>query len=514
MAPYPVRNVLVSGIVAGLAATLLMVALRFVLGTPSLAEVVADRLTLLLPFNVFSFLLQLLNGYAKLLLFVSLLTAHTLLGGVLALGYVAFIRWALPLPGGPRGRDGLFFLLLFLFLAVVVTPLVGGGVFGQEVRGGALRYSGPLAASSAIFVLTIVALLPHRRQVSQEGGMVAVDMGRRTFLGRLALWGALVLGAGSILRLIQVGASQIGRSGGFQRHGEMSSPITPNDQFYIISRNLIDPVVPVEQWSLRVGGDQVERPFTLSYAALKVLPAVEEIVTLECIGDGEDGQLLMSNARWKGVRLRDLLNRAGLKPGVVDIAFYAWDDHSDSIPLELALQPQVIVAYEMNGVPLPDNHGFPARLLVPGRYGLKSIKWLTRIEPVDYDFKGHWQQSDWSDTAIVKTTSRFDVPAPGSLRALADEMMVGGVAFSGDRGIRKVEFKVDGESTGREATLEPALSPYSWVLWTGSWSPPGLGAHRLGVRATDGTDEVQPGEFGETTSDEDSGYHWIVVSLW
>ena len=161
------------------------------------------------------------------------------------------------------------------------------------------------------------------------------------------------------------------------------------------------------------------------------MPPVEEYVTLECISNLVGGDLI-SNAKWRGVPLRMFLERARLKPSVVDISFYAQDGYSESIPLEMAMRDEVIVAYEMNGEPLPSKHGFPARLIVPGYFGLKHVKWLTKIEPVVHDFRGYWQQRGWTDVPWVKTFSRIDVPSHMSVIE-GGMLSLGGVAFAGDR---------------------------------------------------------------------------------
>src|SRR5438046_6636517 len=122
----------------------------------------------------------------------------------------------------------------------------------------------------------------------------------------------------------------------------------------------------------------------------------------------------MRNALWEGIPLMDLLQRAGVKPGATKVAFHAVDDYTDSIHLSKALEPTTLLAVRMNGATLPQEHGFPARMLVPGIYGMKHCKWLTRIEVVNYDYKGYWQQRGWSDAAPVRMTSRIDTPLTGS----------------------------------------------------------------------------------------------------
>jgi DMSO/TMAO reductase YedYZ molybdopterin-dependent catalytic subunit len=290
----------------------------------------------------------------------------------------------------------------------------------------------------------------------------------------------------------------------------MPSEVTPNDDFYIISKNFIDPEVSSVGWELTVDG-MVEEPYTLSYEELTSLPWVEEFITLECISNSVGGDLI-SNAKWRGVRLKELLERARLKPGVVDIASFARDGYSESLPLEMALESQVLVAYMMNGEPLPTKHGFPARLIIPGLYGEKCSKWLTRLEAVDHDFLGFWQRNGWSDDARIKTTSQIRVPGKGD-RLSHGEILIGGLAFAGDRGISKVEISPDEGDTWLPAIVREPLSPYTWVLWTTEWVPSENGRFKLLVRATDGKGRQQVAEARGTFPDGATGLHSIRVTV-
>jgi hypothetical protein len=170
-----------------------------------------------------------------------------------------------------------------------------------------------------------------------------------------------------------------------------------------------------------------------------------------------------------------------------------------------------MVAYEMNGVRLPQNHGFPARLLVPDIYGMKNVKWLTKIEVVDYDYQGYWMVRGWSDVATMNTTSRIDVPKNGSsLRS--GRNYVGGVAVAGQRGIQAVEVSTDGGATWAPAAVKPGLGPNAWVLWLYEWSLPEPGAEtRVLVRATDGNGMLQDGTVRGSLPDGATGYHTITI---
>ena len=172
----------------------------------------------------------------------------------------------------------------------------------------------------------------------------------------------------------------------------------------------------------------------------------------------------------------------------------------------MAIRDEVIVAFEMNGEPLPHEHGFPARLIVPGFFGLKHVKWLTAIEPVDHDFRGFWQERGWTDVPYVKTFSRFDIPQNRSEVSAGGSVMVGGVAFAGDRGIKAVEVSADGGRTWIPAdSIGEPLSPFTWVIWTREFRVPDVGPLTLTVRATDVDGSVQTNKRVDSLPDGATG---------
>ena len=209
---------------------------------------------------------------------------------------------------------------------------------------------------------------------------------------------------------------------------------------------------------------------------------VSEIVTLECVGNTVAGEFI-STAEWGGISLRTLLEEAGANADGYDVVFLAADRFSDSVRLDRVMAGDVMIAHRMNGVALPEGHGFPARAIVPGHYGMKSVQWLTEIEVVDR-YKGYYVQKGWTDEAMVKTTSRIDVPDHGTtLRGLRHK--IEGLAFAGTRGISLVEISTDGGERWAPATLDPPLSPAAWSFWRYEWNAPTSGRHQLVVRATD-----------------------------
>lgn len=286
-------------------------------------------------------------------------------------------------------------------------------------------------------------------------------------------------------------------------------PLTPNDQFYVTSYRS-PPTVRVAEWSLLVHG-LVERPLTLTYAQLLAKPTVARIVTLECVGNTVADEYI-STAEWEGIPLRTLLEETGASSDAYDVVFRAADGYSDSIRLDRALAGDVLLAHKMNGVPLPQGHGFPARMIVPGVYGMKSVQWLTEIEVVAQDYKGYYQQKGWSDEATIKTMSRIDVPGHGAaVHGLTQ--LVQGLAFAGTRGIRLVEVSTDGGDQWRPTTLAPPLSSASWVFWTYEWTAPKPGRYELVVRATDGTGQRQTSIEQDPAPDGASGLHTITFTV-
>jgi DMSO/TMAO reductase YedYZ molybdopterin-dependent catalytic subunit len=265
------------------------------------------------------------------------------------------------------------------------------------------------------------------------------------------------------------------------------TPITPTDHFYVVSKNALDPQVELSHWQLEVTG-LVNQPKTWSYTQVLALPSETRVVTFECIANGVGGHLI-STAEWKGALLQTLLDEAGgVQPGGKYLIFTSVDGYQYSLALADLLEARALVAWQMNGEPLPQHHGFPLRAVVPGRYGEQSPKWLSRIEVVDQPYTGGLYQSQGWSSAQLHTMSRIDRP---SGKAQRGAVTVAGIAFAGIRGIRQVEVSADNGQTWSRATLVPPLSDQSWVFWTWLWTPTGPGTYTLMARATDGTGMVQ-----------------------
>jgi DMSO/TMAO reductase YedYZ molybdopterin-dependent catalytic subunit len=258
----------------------------------------------------------------------------------------------------------------------------------------------------------------------------------------------------------------------------------------------------------------------LDYRTLRALPAIEVTKTLECISNFTAGCNLttfgcdlISTARFKGVSLATVLEIAGgLKPSAVGLACLSADEFSAGLPVSVVDDPETLVVYEMNGEPLPREHGFPARLLVAGRYGMKNPKWLVGIRAMTQEYAGWYEQRNWNKDGIVKTMSRIDMPVDGE-RLSAGEQRVAGIAYAGDRGLRQVELSVDNGLTWQPARiLEPMPGKDALVRWESAISLAKGQKVTVVVRATDGTGAVQTDEFRLPQPDGASGRDQVTVT--
>src|SRR5215210_1532338 len=256
----------------------------------------------------------------------------------------------------------------------------------------------------------------------------------------------------------------------------VASELTPNDKFYRIDTNIIVPSVDANSWRLNVRGLIRNSPLQFTYDELKAMPSTSEYATLECISDKIDGDLI-STAYWKGVSLKSILDRAQVLPEAIYIVFRCSDGYDVGIPLDRGLMDGTILAYEMNGVPLPAEHGFPVRAIVPGLYGMMNAKWITDIELVDRVYEGFWQRRGWANNAKYQTHSKIAFPGDAlrnrfeelstttttNAAAIGSKSPIAGIAFAGDRGISKVEVSTDGGNTWQSASIKDPLSSNSWV---------------------------------------------------
>jgi DMSO/TMAO reductase YedYZ molybdopterin-dependent catalytic subunit len=297
--------------------------------------------------------------------------------------------------------------------------------------------------------------------------------------------------------------------------------VSPNDNFYRVDVNIFPPNVSSNSWTLPVTG-LVSNPLTLNYNQLLAMESQDQYNTLECVSNNTDGDLI-STAKWTGVKFSDILAQAGASSDATYVVFKATDGYSVGIPMAKAMDPGTILAYQMNGVPLPAEHGFPARMIVPGYYGMMNCKWVTGIEVVAETYQGYWQVRGWINEAQYETGSFIVTPggaqvadrfgiAP-ALTVPLGLVPVAGVAFAGDRGIEKVEVSTDGGNTWTLASLQDPLSGNTWVLWTADWNPPATGNYSIAVRATDGTGAVQTASMAAPFPGGATGYAIVDVGV-
>ncbi len=287
--------------------------------------------------------------------------------------------------------------------------------------------------------------------------------------------------------------------------------VVPNEDFYRIDTALIVPNVDRAAWRLRVYG-MVDREVTLSYADLIALGVFEQYVTIACVSNRVGGNLI-GNALWSGVRLRDVLGLAGVRPGASQLVGRSIDEWTAGMPTAWIMDEsrEPMIALGMNGEPLPREHGFPARLIVPGLYGyVSATKWLAALELTTLEaYDAYWVPLGWSKEAPILTQSRIDTPRRGS-RLPAGTVTIGGVAWAMDRGVAAVEVSIDGEWRPAE-TSEP-ISEATWVQWRHDWTAT-PGEHEIAVRATDGDGVVQTAERTRPDPDGARGHHSIRVTV-
>ena len=288
-----------------------------------------------------------------------------------------------------------------------------------------------------------------------------------------------------------------------EAEGKLTPVITSVADFYQVSKNISDPIVDGAVWQLTIGG-MVETPLTFSYEDIVARATAQNITTLSCISNELNGDLA-GTAEWTGLPLRELLEEAGVNPDAVDIVFRAADGYDDSIPLAQAMHPTTLLVTGMNGEPLPPDHGFPTRLIVPPIYGMKNVKWVEQIEAVETDYQGYWQTRGWSDPAPYQIWGRIDTPTSGE-QIPAGPAVAAGVAAAGNRGIYRVEISLDEGATWEDATLEPSINPdFTWVRWVFPFEAT-AGVAKLWMRATDGEGNVAPQERNPPLPDGATGW--------
>jgi DMSO/TMAO reductase YedYZ molybdopterin-dependent catalytic subunit len=288
--------------------------------------------------------------------------------------------------------------------------------------------------------------------------------------------------------------------------------VTPNGDFYRIDTALSVPQLSRESWRLRIHG-MVDREVELDFADLDRFEAIEKVVTLTCVSNPVGGDLI-SNATWTGYRVRDLLAQAGVHADADMVLSTSIDGFTAGTPVEALTDGRdALLAVAMNGAPLPTEHGYPARLVVPGLYGyVSATKWIVDLELTRFDrAQAYWTRLGWSARGPIKTESRIDVPRSGQ-DVPRGPVTFGGVAWAQNRGVRAVEISIDDGDWG-PAELGAEYSGETWRLWSYRWDASDAGQHEIRVRATDGDGVVQTADIADVVPDGATGWHTVSFAV-
>ncbi len=444
-----------------------------------------------------------------------------------------------------------------LVTIIVVGLLVVFALAGQQERrrswGGAPVF-GALAlialvavtvrtqADPAAYVPTLVGLLvgymllsslitrlrrwqPARSRPDDE----AAEPARRSFLRWTILVGALATVGAVAGRALASAASAVSDARGRLQLPAPATPaapvpagadlgvaglspyVTPNEEFYRIDTALQVPVIDPADWSLSITG-MVDRPLTITYADLTAKPLTEHLATLTCVSNEVGGDLI-GNARWLGFPIRELLAQAGPQAGADMVLSTSEDGFTAGTPLGALTDPkrEALLAVGMNGEPLPLEHGFPVRMVVPGLYGyVSATKWVRTLKVTTFAAdQGYWTPLGWSALGPIKLASRIDVPRKSSVDA--GQVAVAGVAWAQHTGIAKVEVQIDG-GPWESAELAETTGPDTWRQWRYAWAA-GAGDHTIAVRATDAQGQLQVAAEAPPAPDGSTGYHEVRVKV-
>jgi DMSO/TMAO reductase YedYZ molybdopterin-dependent catalytic subunit len=520
---------LLAGLLAALVMTLIMVAGRYWLGISPPPEAVPDRLAPTLSIDEFFDLFAKYGGYNGLKKFGIRTGIEVLFGAGVVVGIIYALivesrrslstgRWKLGL-----SRYGVVFIaasvtVVWLATVIFLWPVLGANYRGLPPSWARIVSIVALLVDYVAFGITLVVvyrLIAVRPSATPE--VVPIAAGQP-----IARRAVLTAGVGVLLALPSYALiKRLYDRAAFSYDGlPYSGPgvksITPNDKFYVVTKNVVDPDVTKRLWRLEIGG-LVEDSLRLSFDDLSAMAPTVQETTLMCISN-RIGSGLFSNARWTGVPMRDLLNKAVVKEGAVEVKLHGADGYTDTFAIEKALDPTTMVVYLMNGEPLPERHGYPVRVIVPGLFGEKNVKWVTAIEVIDHDGRGFYEQQGWGPNFVVPT--RSDIFAPQWRRGRGGDAFVQpvrvnqtvtikGRAFAGDRGISKVEVSADDGETWTEPRIDYTGTQRTWTFWSFDWRPTSAGDFIITSRATDGAGEPQTTERRGTVPQGATGFHRV-----
>ena len=508
---------LIAGLFAAIAMTVVMLLLAcFGVATPLV--IIGDRLSVFISPGPFLSIMGKVGGYNHL----KQLGVGSTIVGQIAVGALGGGFFGLIMRRNPARPVMLWTMLAFVVLPIVAVAIALWPVLGASYRGLPIdiaRFVNLVGFAVCVFIFERTLVSGFEFLVVPWSAAAAITddteftpaIGRRAFL--LGTLGLVLAGGGAALvrKLWRVATFSYD---GTQYKGPGVQPITPNDLFYCVTKNVVDPRVTLQLWRLEIGG-LVQNPATWRFQDLLGFDVHEQETTLMCISNGLDAGLI-SNAKWKGLVLHDLIDQAAPLATAARVRLHGVDNYTDTIPLEKALDPATLLAYEMNGETLPHRHGYPLRVIVPGYFGEKHVKWLTRIELAPADAKGFYEAQGWGPNFMTPTRSRIDVPdyySSLSLGKLNGPIEVKGIAYGGDRGISRVEVSFDDAESWREAAIYYSGGKLAWSLWKTDWIPNEPGDYSLVVRATDGEGKVQDWEKDRGPYSGATGLHKVYVQI-
>lgn len=413
---------------------------------------------------------------------------------------------------------------LFVILPVAVVTLLA---ISTQVGPGALGYVPAVLGLAAIY-LTLRLLIAELRR--PPGALEPLVAERRSFLktaGLITLGGIIVAGTGRILIQASNKVAEVRQkislpapanpaptiaSGTDLNVAGLSPYLNTNDSFYRIDTALQLPVIDPDTWTLQVTG-MVEHELTLTYSQLLERPLTEHVTTLSCMSN-QVGGALVGNAVWLGVPVRDLLAEAAPLSGATMVLSSSQDGWSAATPLSVLRDPDVaaLLAVGMNGDPLPPEHGFPVRMVVPGLYGdVSATKWVTQLKVTTYqEDSGYWAQKGWASRGPVKIASRIDVPTRSVVEP--GPVIVAGVAWAPPTGVSAVQVQIN-DGAWHKAELAETTGPDSWRQWVYEWEADEPGDYTLTVRATDANGRIQTSRIAPPFPSGASGLHSVLVKV-
>jgi DMSO/TMAO reductase YedYZ molybdopterin-dependent catalytic subunit len=521
-----------AGFIAGLGYAAALLSFQRFMGASTPLSYLQDKIVALAPGAVTSGLIDRLQFAAKPLALTGMVLGQAFLVAIAAALIDCSLanRWRALWTRG-MVRAATFGLAIWILNGIVFLEFqrAGPGKPGEALdMAQALAMALSAACSGLIFAAVSAAAegwrAPHDAESLYSG--VTPDESRRRLVAAIVAVGTVGWSGGLLAKAIEaigeqgspvsrgaagteVGASGIPEESAFKAPSGVSSYITPTEHFYVISKNLIDPNVSANGWSLEIKG-HVDRAIRFSYSDLTAMPPAEVFATLECVSNSVGGDL-MSNTRWTGVPLASLLDHAGVRDEAKWVNFTASDGYVEGLPVDVARQRSTLLAYHMDGKPLTAKHGYPIRVLAPGNYGMKNPKWLTSIELSSQSPDGFWEKQGWNVESGIKTTARFDTRPRQAISGTA--IALGGVAFAGDRGVGKVEVSVDGGQSWQPALLSHPASKATWLLWSTAWTPQRAGRAIVAVRAIDGAGHIQVADRHEPYPSGATGYDAIQVQV-